>query len=204
MGEVIGADKDRVGSTAWLRELVAELDAAYGERRLAPFGFLQGDELQGVLTADSDPIVAILCAALEPISRPIRWVCVRGCVDPGQGPATERTGRAFADAREAMKAARAGHDRLVFRTGRSGTDELLADMTPALMDLLDGLTSRQRTVAHLALVDGLRQSEVAERLGVRRATISVSFSRAGIQSLEGLLAAIRRVYASEDGSAASR
>ena len=49
IGAVIGAERDRVGSAAWLRELVAELDAAYGEQRLAPFGFLQGDELQGLL-----------------------------------------------------------------------------------------------------------------------------------------------------------
>jgi predicted DNA-binding protein (UPF0251 family) len=55
-------------------------------------------------------------------------------------------------------------------------------------------------VARLALLDGLRQSEVAERLGVRRATISVSFGRARIQSLAGLVAAIRRVYGSEDSN----
>lgn len=201
MGEVLGAERDRVGSTAWLRDLVAELDAAYGEQRLAPFGFLQGDELQGLLAAESDPLVAVLRAALAPESRPIRWVCVRDCVDPGEGPATERTGRAFTVAREAMKAARSRHDRLVLMTGRDEVDELLADMTPALADLLEGRTSRQRAVARLALLDGLRQSEVAERLGVRRATISVSFGRARIQSLTGLVAAIRRVYAGDNSAA---
>jgi DNA-binding CsgD family transcriptional regulator len=200
IGELIGAEKDRVGSTAWLRELVAELDAAYIDRQLAPFAFHQGDELQGLLTAESDPLVAVLHAALVPASRPICWVCVRGCVDPGEGPATERTGQAFAIAREAMKAARFGHDRLVLRTGEGETDDLLDDMTPALVDLLEGLTARQRAVARLALLDGLRQSEVAERLGVRRATISVSFGRARIQSLAGLVAAIRRVYGSEDSN----
>jgi hypothetical protein len=202
IGEVIGAQRDRVGSAVWLRELVAELDAAYGEQRLAPFGFLQGDELQGLLAAESDPLVAVLHAALGPASRPVRWVCVRGCVDPGEGPALERTGQAYAAAHEAMKSARAVHDRLVLRTGRDDTDELLADMTPALADLLEGLTARQRVVARLALIDALRQSEVAERLGVRRATISVSFGRARIQSLAGLVAAIRRVYATDPSGAA--
>ncbi len=126
---------------------------------------------------------------------------MRGCVDPGEGPALERTGRAYAAAHEAMKSARAVHDRLVLRTGRDDTDELLADMTPALADLLEGLTARQRVVARLALIDALRQSEVAERLGVRRATISVSFGRARIQSLAGLVAAIRRVYATDPSGA---
>ena len=102
-----------------------------------------------------------------------------------------------------MKSARAVHDRLVLRTGRDDTDELLADMTPALADLLEGLTARQRVVARLALIDALRQSEVAERLGVRRATISVSFGRARIQSLAGLVAAIRRVYATDPSGAAA-
>jgi hypothetical protein len=203
IGEVIGAEKDRVGSAAWLRDLVGELDAAYGEQRTAAFGFLQGDELQGQLSADSDPLLAVLHAALGPASRPIRWVCVSGCVDPGEGPATERTGQAYAIAHAAMKAARTRHDRLVLTTGSDAVDELLSDLTPVLADLLDGLTARQRDVARLALLDGLRQSEVAGRLGVRRATISVSFARARIQSLTGLAAAIRRLYATGSSSGAA-
>ena len=111
-------------------------------------------------------------------------------------PATQRTGRAFVGARDAIEAARAGHERLVIVTGRSEEDYLLAGMTPALADLLEGLTQRQRDVARLALIEGLRQSEVAERLGVRRATISVSFGRARVQSVQRLVAAIRMVYAS--------
>jgi DNA-directed RNA polymerase specialized sigma24 family protein len=117
-------------------------------------------------------------------------------VDRGEGPATQRTGQAFLAARETIEAARSGHERLVVRTGRSDVDELLADMTPALVDLLEGLTARQRAVARLALIEGLRQSEVAERLGVRRATISVSFGRAKVQSVQRLVAAIWRIYAS--------
>jgi predicted DNA-binding protein (UPF0251 family) len=65
--------------------------------------------------------------------------------------------------------------------------------------MLDGLTERQRTVARLALIDEMRQSEVADRLKVRRATISVSFSRARVRSLQRLVAGMRRVYASSSG-----
>jgi RNA polymerase sigma factor (sigma-70 family) len=197
-GDVVGSRKDSGGSAAWLRDLVSELDGAYGEQSLAPFGFTQGDELQGLLSMAADPLTAVLRAALGPAARPIRWVCIDGAVDPGEGPATQRTGPAFVAARDALDAARAGHERLVIRTGRPEADELLAGMTPALADLLEGLTPRQRVVARLALVDGLRQSEVAERLGVRRATISVSFARARIQTLQRLAGAIRKVYSSAD------
>jgi DNA-binding CsgD family transcriptional regulator len=195
-GDVIGSRKDRAGSTAWLRDLVPELDDAYGDQGLAPFDFTKGGELQGLLVAEADPLVAVLHAALSQAARPMRWVCVRGGVDRGEGPATQRTGQAFLAARQTIEAARSGHERLVARTGRSDVDELLADMTPALVDLLEGLTARQRAVARLALIEGLRQSEVAERLGVRRATISVSFGRAKVLTVARLIVAIRRVYSS--------
>ena len=81
-------------------------------------------------------------------------------------------------------------------TGRTEVDALLAELAPALVDMLDGLTDRQRIVARLALIEDLRQSEVADRLHVRRATISVSFNRARVRSLQRLVAGIRRVYAS--------
>lgn len=202
-GDVVASRRDSAGSTAWLRDLVAELDAAYGHERLAPFGFTQGDELQGLLAATADPLTAVLRAALGPAGRRMRWVVVRGEVDSdatgGNAPATERTGPAFVVAREAIDEARTSHERLVILTGRADVDSLLADLAPALVDMLDGLTARQRTVARLALIEDLRQSEVADRLRVRRATISVSFSRARVRPLQRLVAGIRRVYSSDSG-----
>ena len=199
-GDVVGSRYDSVVSTTFLRELVKNLDEAYAGSMLAPFGFTQGDEVQGLLVPDADPIAAVLLAAFSPHHRHIRWVAVRGSidVDPGasDAPATQRSGSAFVAARKAIAVARSGHDRLVIVTGESGVDELLADLCPALSDLLEGLTARQRLVARLALIDDLRQSEVADRLNVRRATISVSFSRARIRSLQRLVAGIRRVYSS--------
>jgi DNA-directed RNA polymerase specialized sigma24 family protein len=199
-GDVVGSRHDSAGSTAWLRALVLELDSAYGDQRLAPFGFTQGDELQGLLTPAADPFTAILRAALGPEGRQMRWVVARGQVDDdataGDAPATERTGQAFVTAREAIQEARSNHERLVVLTGKADVDSLLADLAPALAVMLDGLTARQRTVARLALIEDLRQSEVADRLNVRRATISVSFSRARVRPLQRLVAGIRRVYAS--------
>jgi RNA polymerase sigma factor (sigma-70 family) len=202
-GDVVGSRRDSIGSTAWLRELVAELDAIYGDERLARFGFTQGDEIQGLLAPAADPFTAVLHAALGPDGRRMRWVAVRGETDAdptgGDAPATEHTGPAFVVARQAIDAARTGHDRLVVVTGAAETDALLAELTPALVDMLDNLTDRQRLVARLALIDDLRQSEVAERLKVRRATISVSFSRARVRSLQRLVSGIRRVYSSSWG-----
>ena len=70
-------------------------------------------------------------------------------------------------------------------------DELLGELAPLLADLLADLTDRQRSLARLMLVDGLRQSEVAERLGVSRATISVMAERARIRRIDGLLGVLR-------------
>ena len=53
---------------------------------------------------------------------------------------------------------------------------------------------RQRTVARLALLDGLRQAEVAGRLDVSRATVSVTFGRARVRSIERLAAALRVLF----------
>jgi hypothetical protein len=202
-GDVVGSRRDSVGSTAWLRDLVAQLDDEYAGSRLAPFGFTQGDELQGLLAPEADPMKAVLLAALGPEQRHMRWVAFRGSIDvdpaAGDAPATERTGPAFVAARETIATARAGRDKLVIVTGQPDVDELLADLCPALADLLEDLTGRQRIVARLALIDDLRQSEVADRLRVRRATISVSFSRARIRSLQRLVAGIRRVYSSASG-----
>ncbi len=199
-GDVVGSRHDSAGSTAWLRDLVVELDEAYGDERLAAFGFTQGDELQGLLAPAADPLPAVLRAALRPGGRRVRWVVVRGEVDAdptgARAPATERTGPAFVLARAAIDEARTSHERLVIVTGQADADALLADLVPALVDMLDGLTERQRTVARLALIEDLRQSEVADRLHVRRATISVSFNRARVRSLQRLVAGIRRVYSS--------
>jgi RNA polymerase sigma factor (sigma-70 family) len=197
-GDVVGSRRDSAGATAWLRDLVWELDGAYAAERLAPFGFTQGDELQGLLSPAADPFTAVLRAALGPGDKRMRWVVVRGEVDPdptgGKAPATERSGPAFVAARSAIEGARTGHERLVILTGRAEVDNLLADLAPALMDMLDGLTERQRSVARLALIEDLRQSEVADRLGVRRATVSVSFTRARVRPLQRLVAGMRIVY----------
>lgn len=207
-GDVVESRRDSVGSTAWLRDLVVELDAAYADQRLAAFGFTQGDELEGLILPGADPLTAVLRAALAPGGRRMRWVVVRGEVDAdatgGKAPATERTGAAFVKARAAMDGARASHERLVILTGESSVDVLLANLAPALVDLLDGLTERQRTVARLALIDDLRQSEVADRLKIRRATVSVAFSRARVRSLQRFVAGMRLVYEGNGAAALLR
>jgi transcriptional regulator len=60
--------------------------------------------------------------------------------------------------------------------------------------MLRRLTDRQREVARLGLLDGLRQSEIADRLEVARATVSVAEKRADVRSLERLLRAVRLIW----------
>ena len=126
----------------------------------------------------------------------MRWAVVFGSVAPGEGPATEHGGEAFVRAREEIERARRQRDGLLMVTGDPRADELLEDLAPVLAELVNSLSPRQRTVARLALIDELRQAEVADRLDVSRATISVTFARARVRSLERLAAAVRSIFAS--------
>ena len=191
-GDVVRSRRDSVAATAWLRTLAAELTAAYAPADLlAPFEFTQGDELQGLLAPAADPTAAILRAWLHPSAVPMRWVVVRGAVDPGHGPATQRSGPAFLVARERLAGAAARRERIAMIAGDPETDPLLDGLAPLLGELLADLTQRQRAIARLILVDGLRQSEAAERLGVSRATVSVAADRAHIRWIGELARVLR-------------
>jgi DNA-binding CsgD family transcriptional regulator len=194
-GDVTDSRVEAARATAWLRMLSRDLDRHYAADRLAPFGFTQGDEIQGLLALRADPTAAVLRGALHPHAMPMRWVIVAGRLEPGRGPATQRTGRAFIQARALVAEAKKRRQDLLVRSGDPATDELLDDVAPALAALLAGLTGRQRTIAQLILVDGLRQSDAAQLLGVSRPTVSVAVERARIRELDGLARAIRRLLA---------
>ena len=195
-GDVIRSRLDASAATAWLRVLTADLTTAYpADAILAPFEFTQGDELQGLLAATADPTIAILRAALHPDAVPMRWVVVAGAVDPGHGPATQRSGPAFIAARERLTTAAARRERLAVVSGDPATNELLDGIAPLLGELLAELTDRQREIAWPILVEGLRRSEAAERLGVSRATVSVAADRAHLRSLGSLARVVRTLLA---------
>jgi DNA-binding CsgD family transcriptional regulator len=124
----------------------------------------------------------------------MRWIVVAGDVDPGRGPATQRTGQAFLRARERSVTADR-RDRLLMTTGDPDTDAALDDLAPLLPELIGDLTRRQRVIARLILVGGLRRSEVAERLGVKRATVSVAAERAHVRSIERLARRLSVMFA---------
>ena len=124
----------------------------------------------------------------------MRWVVVAGDVDPGTGPATQRTGAAFLLARERLAEATARRDRLLMSTGDPSTDRLLDDLAPIIAELLADLTVSQRAIGRLILVDGLRRSEAAERLHKARATVSVAANRAHIRSIGRLAGALRFLF----------
>jgi DNA-binding CsgD family transcriptional regulator len=191
-GDVVRSRRDSVAATAWLRTLTAVLAEAYSASDvLAPFEFTQGDELQGLLVATADPTQAILRAALHPDRVPMRWVVVAGEVDPGRGPATQRSGPAFIAARERLAVAATRREMLAAVSGDPATDALLDVLAPLLGELLADLTKRQREIAWPILVEGVRRSEAAERLHVSRATISVAADRAHLRSIGDLARVVR-------------
>jgi DNA-binding NarL/FixJ family response regulator len=194
-GDVIRSRRDASGSTTWLRTLTAELEATAPPGSLvAPFEFTQGDELQGLLAPGADPLDAVLRASFNPDRSPMRWVIVAGEVDPGTGPATQRTGPAFLRARERLAEAVARRDNLLMSSGDPATDALLDRLAPVLAEMLDDLTRRQMTIGRLLVIDGLRRSEVADRLHVSRATVSVVADRAHIRSITRLASALRELF----------
>jgi DNA-binding CsgD family transcriptional regulator len=197
-GDVIGSRRDSPRATAWLRLLRTELGAMYDPAdRLAAFEFTQGDELQGLLTITADPFAAVLRAALHPERVAMRWVVIRGDVDAGTGPATQRSGPAFFAARERLATASARRELISAGSGDAPTDATLDTLAPLLGELLDDLTDRQREIAWPLLVEGRRRSEAAARLGVSRATVSVAADRAHLRSIGDLAGVIRRLLATQ-------
>lgn len=193
--DVVASRRDPQGSATRLRKLAADLDAAYADDRLAAFGFTQGDELQGLIATRADPVRAVVAAALDDGAPRVRWAIVVGAVDDGTGPATERTGPAFLAARDGLAEARARRVGLILRTGDAGADALADDLAPLLVELLERLTTRQREIARLVLIDGLRQVDVARRLRISRAAVSIAVGRALIPSIGRLAHAIHGAYA---------
>jgi predicted XRE-type DNA-binding protein len=138
-----------------------------------------------VLPAGSDPLRPVLIAGLLSDAPRVRWSIAAG--QPGDGLAQR--------AAAGIALGRARRDSLVVRTGEPGADRLLEAIAPLLADLLADLTDRQRLVARMLLVEGMRQADVADALGVSRATISVMAARGRVRAIERLAGAIRTLMA---------
>lgn len=194
IGEPVGA-RDPRSSRGWLARLGYELDELYGAERLAPFAAAGGVELRGLLAPSADPVEAVLRGALREEGRRMRWAIVLGPAPVGPSLADEAPGEAFDVARGCLLRARRMHDALTIVTGDPSSDRLLDAIAPVLGDMLARLTARQRTVARLLLIEGRRQAEVAERLGISRQTVSVNVARSRLRSLARLSAAVSAVFA---------
>jgi hypothetical protein len=202
VAEMAGGRRSRAVAPAWPAALAAGLNDRDPGRLLRPFDVATDGLLVGALGPGADPAALLVEAALAGVAARVRWAAALGHVEAGRGPSPEPVGPAAAAARTALAAGRQHRDLVSIVTGRPHADLLLAGMAAALGDLLATMTPRQKEVARLALVDGLRQADVADRLRIRRATVSVSFARARIATLERLLAAIGAVCATLDGEGA--
>lgn len=223
---IVGDDaEDRHGDPlepGRLEAIARLLDAAYPVGRLAGFT-MSGSGFTAVLSAEADPLLAVLLVGLLDDAPRVRWSiavtgpsgvrrgddsfvgaggAVVGAVGAAAGPAVGAAGPAVGAvdaaldrARDALDRARVRRDHLVVRTGEPCADRLLDAIAPLLAGLLEDLTDRQRSVARMLLLDGLRQADVAEALGVSRATVSVMAGRGRVRSIERLAGAIRVVTA---------
>jgi hypothetical protein len=195
IGDVVGSKRDLAAASAWSRRLSAELTSLAPAEQLAAFDFAQGDEVQGLLRPDADPFAYLLQAFLHEAAPPMRWVVVAGAVEAGEGSAIQRTGAAFVAARVAVAEAKHRNDSLLVCTGDPAADVLLDDLAPVFAASLESMTARQQTIARLMLLEGCRQSDVAARLGVSRATVSVAYGRGRVRDAGRLLRVARRIFA---------
>jgi DNA-binding CsgD family transcriptional regulator len=197
-GDVVGSRAGAPAATAWLERLRAQLERTCPDR-LAAFEFTQGDEIQGLLPIDADALTPVLDAMLRPHDPPngvprMRWVIAAGGVDPGEGPATRRTGTAFLSARALIIAAHRDGDGLRCASGSAPSDELLDGVAPVLASLIDRMTDRQREVLHLQSIDHMRQEAIADRLGISQPAVSGLLTRAGARDVGRLAAVVRSLF----------
>lgn len=148
---------------------------------LVPFTHVDG-RLVAADPVGADPLAAVLVGSLRDGVPPAR--------DDG------RAARALLDiAGPALDIARSRRELLVIRTGDPGADGLLDATAPLLAGLLGELSPRQRILARMLLLDGLRQADAADVLGVSRATVSVMVARGRIRAIERLAGAVRAIVA---------
>jgi DNA-binding CsgD family transcriptional regulator len=132
----------------------------------------------------------VVASHLDRAVASVRWGIGAGCDDATAGT------RAAA----ALQIARERGVEVGFATGDLWRDALLADLELALSALLDDLTPRQAEIARLVLVNGARQVEVAQTLGVSRATVSVAVSRGRLPAIAGVRRAMEALLVSAPGA----
>jgi DNA-directed RNA polymerase specialized sigma24 family protein len=145
-----------------------------------------------LLVPGGQPFRIVLLAGLQAGLPPLRWAIVGGRPGRMRGSGLDPA----ADAIGLLASAAARRERIAALVGDQPTDTLLADLAPAFAALLADLTDRQREVGRLLLIDGLRRSEIAARLGISRPTVSVMVDRARLNELEGLARGLDRILAS--------
>lgn len=128
----------------------------------------------------NDPFMALMAAWFDPAMPAARWAVTVG---------------GDAESEAALDAASTARELLVIRSGSGDADVLLTDLAPVLGRLLDDMTPSQRRLARLLLVDGRRQADAADILGISRASVSVAHGRARIHEVGLQLRAARACWA---------
>ncbi len=183
----------RAGATrpAWLDALRRTLGRRLRAPSAWPIRVHPGRRDPGPAAPAADPFLAVLLSTLAAARRrrtPCRgcagWSCC-GAVDPGRGTSHAPHGRRIPACAGLARPGprRPGRPAVSTRATRARMHIWLA-RHPLLAAIIERMTDRQRLIARLALVDGLRQSEIADAAG-RVAADGVGQLRAGRRAQPG-------------------
>jgi SatD family (SatD) len=181
-----------------LEQLLDAMNRQYRDALAAKFLLTLGDEFQGVLTrGDVVPdIVWQLETGLRQID--VRIAIGLGTLNPPfKDVALGMDGPAFHQAREAIELSRKRRLKGGVFAGFGDDDPVLNGFARILRYVREGFTERQLDTAAL-LRGGIRQTEVADRLGVTRQMVNVRVKGSGWDAYAEAEHGWRRVLARYD------
>lgn len=182
---------DLVRSKEASRELMDSLPSTIAQmntthRPVAPFQLQAGDEIQGLLSRDSQPLSALLdfCGAIFPLE--IRWGLGIGSISTQVlGTTAQMRGDAFENSRSALNAILNKRYRFAFVSGGSSDREIniILKLLSGYLDRWDertyrryGLYSRYRTIYKVAGMEKVTPEAINKHLnrqGIREVLESV-------------------------------
>lgn len=198
--------EQRAAAQLELNAALAEVNAAFSGSLAAKFIVTLGDECQGLINSEGDPVSAALMLLHRMRRYPIRLAIGMGGISTSLdgGPAIGADGTAYRRARRAIEQMKVRHGaRLRFACGDEELESAL-NVVAALCDkLASGWTDKQEQAvcamltARIAGVK-LTQTELAASLGIGQSTVNAQLSAAGYNEYCAGIMHLRHVLASNE------
>lgn len=190
IGDMVGSrllfPAQRSRAQEQLFEALDKLNTEYSEYIAADFLITLGDECQGLLTAETNPVsIAMeLMRAMYPFN--MRFAIGVGEITTriNREAALGADGPAFHNARDAMECMKHMRGaRLRVRTGVKRTDSMLNTIAALLDAISADWTDKQAEAASIMLMSRMRgerltQKELADRLNITQSTVNSALSAA--------------------------